>query len=145
MKGFMALLGFGIVIILFGSFLTGIHNARVATYTQVAPSVVTGGGDTSTNVTLIEPLFGGNIPNVLSITSSYSDVSEAPQASSYVSNTRVLTIIGLAASETRNLSITYQYGNLDATSDTFMGMLPLLMIVGGVIICVVSVIGAVHK
>ena len=128
MKGFMALLGFGIVIILFVSFLTGIHNARVATYTQVAPSVVTGGGDTSTNVTLIEPLFGGNIPNVLSITSSYSDVSESPQASSYVTSTRVLTIIGLAPSETRNLiyylsiwkpgcHFGYLYGNVATLND----------------------------
>jgi hypothetical protein len=145
MKSLSYIIGLGVVLILLGAFLTGIHNARVTSYSQIVPTVTTGGGVYSDDVTLIEPLFQDAIPSVLAITSSLSDPLEAPSASAYVPATKVLTVIGLKAGETRNLTITYDYGSLDATSDTFMNLLPLLLIVGGVICASVGVWGTIHK
>jgi len=93
-------------------------------------NVTTGVGETSGTLTLQQGLYDDDTANVSSVTSSLG--TDAPIASSYVAATRHVTITGLTASQTRELTVSYLY---DATSSlTGMGqagkMGPMIMFLG---------------
>lgn len=138
MKGINYLLGLGILMTLFSFFLVGIKTARTESYNQTAPNIVTGGGVTTTAVTLLKPLFNDDITSVTGISTNLTDPLENPAVSSYVPSTKVLTIQGLKASDTRTLVITYIWGNLDVVSDTFMQNMTIFFIVGALILTTIG-------
>lgn len=119
--------------LLLGAFASPITNGiktwRTDSLTQT-PTVVTGEGITTANVTLTSArlLFQADVSNV-QITSS---ITESPVASAYVEVSKDLFITGLTAGQTRVLTITY----LAETEDSVMGVLgPFLgiLIFGGII------------
>jgi hypothetical protein len=109
--------------------MKGITNLRTDTVTVVS-SITTAEGTTG-DITLSRELFDDNLTNIQSVTSSpaYSDV---PIASNYDSNTGDLTISGLEAGETRNVTVIY----LAQKNDVFWGAVgPFLafLVFGGIL------------
>lgn len=139
MKSVLLIIGAVIVIILLPATLTSIDDFRakdqIATY-----NVDTGGGVTTATVTLVEDLFNDLTANV---TISSNSTDDAPIASSYSSTTNVLTVSGLIASESRQLTVTYK---IDALADYFGAgtgarVWPLMLVLGVIGI----VVGAVYN
>ena len=121
------------VILLFNFFPTvtdSTHDLQVDVDVQVEAAVTTGVSEFSADVVLDEELWKSRTTSVTSITSDNG--SDDPVADSYVEATQTLTVSGLAESDTRELTITYEY---DALTDyTMMGMLvswaPVLLLLG---------------
>ena len=82
------------------------HDIMVAAYTDTG-NVTTGAAETSGNVTLTDDPYLDRLTSVTDITSTNGN--DTPIASSYANNT--LLVAGLAASQDRALSITYEYDN----------------------------------
>lgn len=112
-----------------GSINTGIKNLRTDAVTVVG-EIVTGMGETSGNVTLTRELFQYNLINVTTVTSSDGD--DDPIASEYDEDTKELTISGLAASTTRNITVTYS-APLDDDFWSAIGPFLGIFVFGGVI------------
>lgn len=104
------------------------NDFRSRDYTE--PHIVTtGGGITTSDITLSQVLFSSATANCV-ITSN--NTADAPIPFSYVSGTKILTVSGLAASAVRNLSIVYR---IDALTDwpgasLIFRFMPMLLIVG---------------
>ena len=121
------------VILLFNFFPTvtdSTHDLQVDVDVQVEAAVTTGVSEFSADVVLDEELWKSRTTSVTSITSDNG--SDDPVADSYVEATQTLTVSGLVESDTRELTITYEY---DALTDyTMMGMLvswaPVLLLLG---------------
>lgn len=118
----------------FGSSInSGIVNLRTDEVTNVA-SVVTGGGVTTGDVTLSRDLFGAELSHITSVVSA--DPTDVPIAFSYVEATKVLTISGLQASTTRDITVVYKAEK----SDVFWGAVgPFLgfLVFGGIIAAII--------
>lgn len=93
------------------------HETVTGSYTT-SGNVTTGVGVTTGEVTLDQELYNDNTGWVTSITSSYA--GDSARVSSYASGNQTLAVAGLAASQNRLLTITYDYDN---TSD-FVGLEP---------------------
>ena len=109
--------------------MKGITNLRTDTVTVVSSITTTEG--TTGDITLSRELFDDNLTNIQSVTSSpaYSGV---PIASNYDSNTGDLTISGLEAGQTRNVTVVY----LAQKNDMFWGAVgPFLafLVFGGIL------------
>lgn len=121
------------VILLFNFFPTvtdSTHDLQVDVDVQIEATVTTGAAETTADVVLDEELWKSRTTSVTSITSD--NVTDEPAADSYVEATQTLTVSGLAESDTRELTITYEY---DALTDyTMMSMLvswsPVLLLLG---------------
>ena len=121
------------VILLFNFFPTvtdSTHDLQVDVDVQIEAAVTTGVSETTADVVLDEELWKSRTTSVTSITSDNG--GDTPVADSYVEATQTLTVSGLVESDTRELTITYEY---DALTDyTMMGMLvswaPVLLLIG---------------
>ncbi len=121
------------VILLFNFFPTvtdSTHDLQVDVDVQIEAAVTTGVSETTADVVLDEELWKSRTTSVTSITSDNG--GDTPVADSYVEATQTLTVSGLVESDTRELTITYEY---DALTDyTMMGMLvswaPVLLLLG---------------
>ena len=126
----IALLG---VILLFNFLPTATdatHDLQIDLDVQVEAAVTTGAAELTADVVLDEELWKDRTTAVTSITSDNG--SDTPVADSYVAATQTLTVSGLVESDTRELTITYEY---DALTDyTMMGLLvswaPVLLLIG---------------
>ncbi len=123
----------GIVFLMFfiGTFFTNLKDSRTDSYAQIAPYAETGVGVLTKDITLLKPVWDNDITNITSVTSN--ETVDVPAVNTYVSATRTLNIIGLAASTNRTLTVIYLYGSLDTNTDTFMGFLPIFLAV--VLLC----------
>lgn len=133
MKPVTLLLGAVVIILMMAAVLTAVDNFRMTEYEE--SHIVTTANVTTAPVTLSQELFSDETYNA-GVTSNVT--ADAPIPSSYVSSTQVLTVSGLAVSETRLLTITYQ---IDALEDYFGASLgarvwPLMLVLGviGVIV-----------
>lgn len=132
-KGGSVLMGIIMVAVMFVLFpivMDASHELQTDAYEQVEANVVTGAMETDADVVLDRALWGGATANVLSITSD--EVTDVPVANTYTGATNTLNIRGLAADDTRTLTITYE---VDALTDyTGMGQMvavaPLLLFMG---------------
>ena len=121
------------VILLFNFFPTvtdSTHDLQVDADVQIEAAVTTGAAELTADVVLDEELWKSRTTSVTSITSDNG--GDTPVADSYVEATQTLTVSGLVESDTRELTITYEY---DALTDyTMMGMLvswsPVLLLFG---------------
>ncbi len=136
MKLIGPVIGIILIVLLAGTYLTGIHTARTIEYSQTVPLITTAAGITSHNATLFKNLFDDDIVSVLSISSN--NTGEVPAATSYISALKQLTIDGLLESQTRTLVVTYEYQRMDSSTDTFWGLMPLLFIIGLVALVVLA-------
>ena len=129
--------GFILIILLFAfstQISNGVANLRTDDVTQSEVAVATGGGVTTKDIVLDRELFGADGSHVTSITSSLP--ADIPLAGSYVDATDTLTITGLAASETRDLTIIYRSEKND---DFWSAIGPFMsfLIFGGIIAAIV--------
>lgn len=125
MKAVFAVLGVILILGMFGVAMTGIDDARTSERTDAFAAVVTGGGITTADVELVADPYDDDILQVESITSD--NVLDAPLPDAYVTATNLLTVRGLAAADTRTLTVVYNYGTQDRSVNTFLGMVPLLI------------------
>lgn len=143
MKVAFTIVGVVIVLLLFGTMMTGINSARTDERTDAFAAVVTGVGETEADVVLVADLYGENILNVVSITSD--NALDAPLPDSYTAATNTLTVRGLAASDTRALDVEYQYDAMTgdaAPAGTFLGFVPVFVAIAIVAIVVGAIIAA---
>lgn len=141
MKAVLAIIGVIIIIVLFGTMLAGIHSAKTDERTDAFAAVVTGGGVTEADVVLVTDIYDGDILNVISITSD--NVLDAPLPDSFVGATNTLTIRGLAAADTRDLVVIYEYDALAGQGDTtgtFLDMLPIFIAIATAVIIVGAIV-----
>lgn len=108
-KAIVSIIGAIIVIFLLSAVLLSLNN--FITKEQIDPySVTTGGGVTTYDATLSQTLFDSD-RSLATVTSNITPL-DAAIASSYNSITKVLTVTGLAASQTRTLYVTYRIAAL---------------------------------
>lgn len=131
MKKFETIMGVILIIFFLGAFLfVSLTNARTIEYTQAVPSVATGGGVTTADVVLLKSIFDNDLASITSITSS--NAADFPAVDNYVIANKTLTVQGLAAADTRNLTIVYRYARFTggwSGLDLFFLILPVLIIV----------------
>lgn len=140
MKAVGTIIGACLVILLLGAVITGILDFRSAEYTE-PHNVTTAGGVTTANVTLVAELFNDELAYVTIVS---NDTDDAAVPSTYTSATKVLLISGLAESTTRQLTVTYRYGQLSQywAADLGARSWPLLIILGVIGVIVGAVISA---
>ena len=108
MRTVMMLAGAMILTVLLVAFITGIDDARMVEFEELH-NATTGAGANTTVVTLTQELFNDETRHV---TISSNLTSDAPVPSSYATATQKLTVGGLAASETRQLTVGYKIDRL---------------------------------
>jgi hypothetical protein len=134
MKAALAIIGVVIILILFGTMMSGINDAQTLERTDTFVGVVTGGGITEADVVLVADPFNNSILSVTSLTSN--EVLDGPLPDSYVTGTNTLTVRGLNASDTRTLTVVYDYGSLTGSVGTFLGMIPIFVAIAAVLIII---------
>jgi uncharacterized membrane protein len=143
MKIVMTIIGVILVILMFPLFILGNHAAQTTQRTDNYGAVTTGGGITTTTLTLVTDLYENNPLNVVSITSSLN--TDVPIVGAYTAISHELVVNGLTASETRTLTVTYEYAALTGTSaaaGTFFGFMPLLVVIAIVVIVIAALVAA---
>lgn len=128
MKAVFAIVGVVVVLILLGTVMVGIKKAQTTERTDSFATVTTGGGDFTAPVVLVADLFDHDILNVTSISSD--NVADAPLPYTYTPGTKTLVVRGLAASDTRNITVTYDYGSMTgqfSSASTFLKLIPLFI------------------
>lgn len=129
MKIVIAIIGVIILFIMFPIVMTSLHSLQTDEYEQIEAGVTTAGGEDSADVVLDKELWDDDIASVVTVSSNISGDSSA-SADSYVTVSRTLTVDGLEASQTRTLTLTYEYDAL--TSHTgmseFTNLTPLLIL-----------------
>jgi hypothetical protein len=128
MKAVGTIIGACLIILLLGAVLSGITSFRSAEYEE-PHNVTTAGGVTSANITLTQDLFNDDTAFA---TISSNDTDDAAVPSSYTAGTNTLLISGLAASTTRQLTVTYRYGQLGDYWGADLGARawPLILVLG---------------
>lgn len=121
------IIGVAILMIIFPIIMSSTHDLKTDSIVQTAAAVVTGAGEVAADVVLTNDLYNDDNGSVISITSN--NVADTPVAGTYTAATNTLNITGLAASDTRTLTITYEFDALtDYTGMSAMvGMTPLLI------------------
>lgn len=140
MKTIMIIIGVILILMMFGTMLGGINNAKTDERTDDF-TVVTGIGETTADVVLITNLYGASLLHVVSVVSSLG--TDVPLQTDYTALTRTLEVSGLTADTTRTLSVSYRYDALtgdNAAAGTFLDMLPLFI---GIALVVVVIAGLV--
>lgn len=100
----IALFGVIFLILLFPSFITSVEDTQTDGRTEGFLQT-TAGGVTNTSVTLSQDLWQGDTLFVTSVTSDVAN--DNPIASIYTVANNALLVIGLEASQTRNLTVDY--------------------------------------
>lgn len=137
MRAALAVIGVIIILVLFGTMLTGIRTAQTDERDDPFNAVLTAPGVTTAPVVLVTDIYDSSILNVTSIISDNN--LDAPLPDGYVPATNTLTVRGLAANDTRNLIVTYQFGALTgdaASTGSFLGMIPIFVAIAAVVILV---------
>lgn len=115
--------------------VTSTHDAGASGRSDVFNGVATGAGETSKNVTLTQPHFHTDCTHI-TITSSLG--TDNPTCGAYNASTRTVTVNGLTASATRNLTVNYEVDALAsfAGAGAILKLVPLVFI-GGLIVLAV--------
>lgn len=139
MKGVVALIGVGIVILMLGSIMLALGAFRGADFTEPhnVPS-----GNVTTQIVLANQVLDDSTTHITVVSDESTD---APVPYLYVAGTRTLTINGLDDAVSRTLTITYKVPRLDTFSDTAARFFPAFMILGGIGIVVGAVIAAFRR
>ena len=140
MKSVGTLIGACLIILLLGAVLAGITSFRSAEYEE-PHNVTTAGGVTTANITITQDLFNDDTAFA---TIASNDTDDAAVPSSYTTSTNTLSISGLAASTTRQLTVTYRYGQLGDYWGADLGarVWPLMIVLGVIGVIVGAVVSA---
>lgn len=123
----LAIVGIAITFIVFPIIMDATSDVQTNAESQVFAAQATGAGVTEVDVVLTEDLWESLVAHVTSVTSD--NVADTPVAGSYAAATNTLTVTGLAASDTRELTVAY---TADALTDytgmsAMVGVTPLLV------------------
>lgn len=134
MKPVVAIIGVGILIMLFGGIMAALGNFRGVDYTE--PHIVDNGAETTVTIVLANDVLDDSTTN---ITAASNNADDACVPFLYTPSTRQLVINGLNASDTRTLQITYKVPRLDDFTDLASRYFPAFLVVG----CISIVAGVV--
>lgn len=139
MKGIVALLAVGVLLLLMGGIMTALADFRGADFEE--PHIVDAGPESVTIVLANEVLDDATI----NVTVASSIATDAPVPYSYTSATRQLVINGLDAANPRTLTITYKVARLDSFTDIAARFYPAFMIIGAIAIVAGAVVSAFRR
>lgn len=114
MKSLLIIFGALLMIIATPAFFTHVDNVLTDEESNSFTAVTTAAGVTSANVTLATAVYNDNVQQVGDITSDNED--DSPSAYAYNSVSKLLTVSGLNANDTRTLTADYYIEN--ATLDS---------------------------
>jgi len=122
------LIGCMIAFVMFPMVLDGADDIKTDAQTDVLYSSTS--GSTTDDVVLTEDLYEDSVNSVSSITSTNG--SDTPTAQTYTSATDTLTVAGLAATGTRNLTIAYSADPLSGYTglSSMVNFGPLIIFLG---------------
>lgn len=119
-----------VMFVIFPIVMDSAHTLQTDVEVQSEAAVTTGVGEVAADVVLTHALWNADTAYVTSVTSD--NVADTPVKGAYTAGTKTLNVTGLAESDTRTLTITYEYDGL--TDYTGMGALvavaPLLLFLG---------------
>ena len=126
----MVVVAVAISFVVFPIVLDSAGDLRTESQTDEFAAVATGVGETSAGVVLTVDLWQDNAGYVTSVTSD--NVADTPVVGTYTSATNTLNVTGLAASDTRTLTVTYKVAALDGYTglDAMVAVAPLLLFIG---------------
>jgi hypothetical protein len=131
--------GIVFLVLLLNPLLGGLHSFSTDN-TTASYSVALNATTTGANVTLPKALFNGDI-QYASATSNLS--IDVPLITTYIDATRVLQITGLVASQNRTLTIAYEFGALDASTQQVANFTPTAFMFGVIVLILLAIVGAV--
>lgn len=125
----IGIIGIAVVFIIFPMVMDSTHDVQTDRYVETEAAVATGAGETSAGVVLTYELYNNVNTSVISITSD--EGTDTPAAGTWTESTKTLTVTGLAAEDSRTLTITYEYDALTGFTGmgAFAGIIPLLILV----------------
>lgn len=134
-----------VLLIMFPMVLDATHDLQTDDQTQTFAAVATGAGVVEADVVLTYDLFSDTIASVTSVTSD--NVADTPAASAWTGATNTLTVDGLAESDTRTLTVTYEYDGLTSYSgmSSLAGLTPLLLWFAVLAVLIGSMVQAVKQ
>ena len=109
-----------------------VHDAQAAPASD-SFTVATGTGQTSATVTLSRPHIHADTTHMSATSDNQND---SPNVTSYNPSTRQVTVVGLAQSATRTLTVHYETDALAAfpAAGAILGMVPLLWVAGAIVL-----------
>lgn len=119
-----------VMMVIFPIVMDSTHDLQCDTETQAEAGVTTGAGVVAANVVLDEALWDDSTSHITSVTSD--NVADTPVAGTYTAATKTLNVTGLAESDTRTLTIVYEYDGLEDYTGmgAMAGVAPLLIFIG---------------
>ena len=127
MKTFFAFLGVIILCALMPLAALGLDGMRYESYKQLTPAIATGGGDNDATVTLVN-LPSPNAASAIKLVKS-SLATDIPVLTAYDDSTKLATVGGLTASESRSITLTYNISSSIVESYPFFASFPSIGIV----------------
>lgn len=126
----MVVVAVAISFVVFPIVLDSAGDLRTDSQTDEFAAVTTGLGETAAGVVLTADLWEDTAAYVTSVTSN--NVADTPVAGTYTAATNTLNVTGLAAEDTRTLTVTYQVAALDDYTglDAMVAVAPLLLFIG---------------
>lgn len=143
-KIILGIVGIVIILILGGSVLPGVVDETASDTYSEPFSVVTGVGETATIETLS---YASYYDDLTGLSATSDNVADTPVVLNYTAATYDVGITGLAASDSRILTITYdrEAGTQFFGFGPFMRLLPFLVIVGGIVACIFAIYSGVKE
>jgi hypothetical protein len=132
-------LGIVFIILLMPNVVNSTTQFRTATQTDPFSATSTAVGVTTANLTLTQGLWQGQT-QYIKVTSD--NATDGPRVTAYDPVTNNITVSGLAANVTRNITAVYSIGNLQnyVGADAFAGLSPTMMIIGILLLCIGTVV-----
>lgn len=126
----MVVVAVAISFVVFPIVLDSSEDLRTDNQADTFAAVATGVGEVAADVVLTVDLWQDTAAYVVSVTSD--NVADTPVAGTYTAATNTLNVTGLAASDTRELIVTYQIAALDDYTglDAIVAVAPLLLFIG---------------
>ncbi len=123
----LAIVGIAITMIVFPIIMDSTHDVQTNADSQVFAAVVTGAGVVEADVVLTDAVWEDLVANVTSVTSN--NVADTPVAATYTAATNTLHVTGLAAADTRGLTVAYTNDALTNYTgmSAMVGVTPLLI------------------
>ena len=134
----VGIVGLILILILAGNVLPDVIDTTASDDYSEPFAVTTGVGETTTNETLS---YDNYYTDLTGLTVESDNVADTPVIMSYDDDDNIVGVSGLAASDSRTLTIGYyrEAGTQFYGFGGFMRLLPFLVIVGGIVACILGV------
>jgi hypothetical protein len=142
MKGVVALIGVGVIIMMLGAMMAGINAFRGSTTFTEPHNITTDGNTTNSVIVLANEILDDATTNVTVVS---TETTDAPVPYAYVAATHQLTVNGLAISKSRTLTIAYKVPSIDSFTDVAARYFPMFLILGAIGIVGGVIYGAVQN